>query len=111
MDATYYALPMRQMTELWVERTPDDFVFDIKAHALMTGHPTETKRLPKELRESLPKALAGKVRLYATDLPGELMDRVWDFDARDRLVAGFAAHGAGHPGRRHVELYSRHGEL
>ena len=54
VDATYYALPSRRLSELWVERTPPDFVFDIKAHALLTGQPTETKRLPKGLREALP---------------------------------------------------------
>ena len=47
----YYALPSRRTAELWVERTPPDFTFDIKAHALMTGQPTETKRLPKDLRD------------------------------------------------------------
>ena len=50
VDATYYALPNRHMGEVWVERTPPDFVFDIKAHALLTGQPTETKRLPKAIR-------------------------------------------------------------
>ncbi len=47
IDATYYALPVARVAELWRERTPPDFVFDVKAHALMTGQPTETKRLPK----------------------------------------------------------------
>jgi len=47
VDATYYALPQEQMSQRWVERTPEGFVFDVKAHALMTGQPTETKRLPK----------------------------------------------------------------
>ena len=46
VDATYYALPTRQMGELWLERTPPTFTFDIKAHALMTGQPSEVKRLP-----------------------------------------------------------------
>jgi uncharacterized protein YecE (DUF72 family) len=77
VDATYYALPSRRLTELWVERTPPDFVFDIKAHALLTGQPTETKRLPKALREALPPTLAGKARLYAKDFPGELLAEVW----------------------------------
>src|SRR5689334_20420603 len=36
VDATYYALPNKRTAESWVERTPKDFVFDIKAHALMT---------------------------------------------------------------------------
>jgi uncharacterized protein YecE (DUF72 family) len=77
VDATYYALPSRRTAELWVERTPPDFTFDIKAHALMTGQPTETKRLPKELRAALPDALAEKSRIYAKDLPDELRDEVW----------------------------------
>ena len=77
VDATYYALPSRRLSELWVERTPPDFVFDIKAHALLTGQPTETKRLPKAIREALPGPLADKARLYAKDLPGELLAEVW----------------------------------
>jgi uncharacterized protein YecE (DUF72 family) len=77
VDATYYALPVRRTAELWVARTPPDFVFDIKAHALMTGQPTETKRLPKDLREALPAELAAKNRIYAKDLPDELRDDVW----------------------------------
>jgi uncharacterized protein YecE (DUF72 family) len=77
VDATYYALPSRRTAELWVERTPPDFTFDIKAHALMTGQPTETKRLPKDLREALPPELAAKPRIYAKDLPDELRDQVW----------------------------------
>ena len=54
VDATYYALPARRTGELWLERTPPDFTFDIKAHALMTGQPSEVKRLPKAIREELP---------------------------------------------------------
>jgi uncharacterized protein YecE (DUF72 family) len=77
VDSTYYALPARQMAELWVERTPDDFVFDVKAHALMTDHPTETKRLPKAIRDALPAEQGRKARLYAKDLPSEIMDEVW----------------------------------
>ena len=77
VDATYYALPQRRMSELWVERTPPDFTFDVKAHALMTGQPTEVRRLPKSLREALPGDLAAKTRIYAKDLPKELLDEIW----------------------------------
>ena len=77
VDATYYSLPVRRTSELWVERTPPDFTFDIKAHALMTGQPTETKRLPKDLREALPGEVAEKTRIYAKDLPENLKDDVW----------------------------------
>ena len=88
VDATYYALPQEAMSQRWVERTPDHFVFDIKAHALMTGQPTETRRLPKPIREELPEALREKARLYPKDLPPELIDEVWAYFRRgiDPLV-------------------------
>jgi uncharacterized protein YecE (DUF72 family) len=77
VDATYYALPTRRVSELWIERTPPDFVFDIKAHALLTGQPTETKRLPKAIREALPADIAAKPRIYAKDVPGGLLSEIW----------------------------------
>jgi uncharacterized protein YecE (DUF72 family) len=77
VDATYYALPAARTAELWVDRTPPDFTFNIKAHALMTGQPTETRRLPKAIREELPETLRAKPRIYAKDLPDELRDAVW----------------------------------
>ena len=78
IDATYYALPSEKVARAWVERTPPDFVFDAKAHALMTGQPSETKRLPKAIREALPADLAARPRLYAKDLPPELRDEIWE---------------------------------
>jgi len=77
IDATYYALPSARTAAAWVERTPPDFIFDAKAHALMTGQPSETRRLPREIREALPKEAAAKTRLYARDLPAELQDEIW----------------------------------
>lgn len=77
VDATYYALPARRTGELWLERTPPDFTFDIKAHALMTGQPSEPKRLPKDLREALPPEVLDQKRVYARDLPDEVEDEIW----------------------------------
>jgi uncharacterized protein YecE (DUF72 family) len=77
VDATYYALPTRDLADLWRVRTPADFTFNVKAHALMTGQPSEVKRLPKLLREALPRELAEKTRIYAKDLPPDLYDAVW----------------------------------
>jgi uncharacterized protein YecE (DUF72 family) len=77
VDATYYVLPSKRTAESWVERTPDDFVFDIKAHALMTGQPTEVARLPKAIREELPGELAAKKRIYRKDMPAELLDAAY----------------------------------
>jgi uncharacterized protein YecE (DUF72 family) len=60
-----------------MERTPPDFTFDIKAHALMTGQPSEVARLPKDLREALPAEVLERKRVYARDLPGEIVDEIW----------------------------------
>src|SRR5256714_4078676 len=77
VDATYYALPNKRTAQSWVERTPKDFVFDIKAHALMTGQPTEVTRLPKAVQEELPGELKEKRRIYRKDMPVELLDAVY----------------------------------
>jgi uncharacterized protein YecE (DUF72 family) len=89
VDSTYYSLPERAIATLWAERTPDDFVFHVKAHALMTGQPTEVARLPEPLIDALPAALADKARIYAKDLPLELYDAVWSYflDALEPLHA------------------------
>jgi uncharacterized protein YecE (DUF72 family) len=77
IDAPYYALPTARNAELWAARTPADFVFDVKAYALMTGHPGEVSRLPKAIREALPEELAAQPRVYAKDLPDEIVDEIW----------------------------------
>ena len=77
VDSTYYALPNKRTAESWVERTPNGFVFDIKAHALMTGQPTEVTRLPKAIKEELPASLQEKKRIYRKDVPEELLAAVY----------------------------------
>ena len=72
VDASYYALPSERNSRLWVERTPAGFVFDIKAFALLTGHPTPVSALPARLRPTG----AGR-RVYARQLPGAVLDEAW----------------------------------
>jgi uncharacterized protein YecE (DUF72 family) len=88
VDATYYALPSKKTAEAWVARTPKDFVFDIKAHALMTGQPTEVSRLPTAIREELPAEHKDKKRIYRKDLPEDLLNSVYEQfrDALEPLV-------------------------
>ncbi|MFI7390678.1 DUF72 domain-containing protein [Streptomyces tendae] len=70
-DAGYYALPSRRTSELWVERTPDGFRFDVKAFSLLTGHPTRPEALPADLRGTDPGPLR-RGRAGAG-----LLDEVW----------------------------------
>lgn len=74
VDSSYYAIPGEQTAKAWVERTPDSFVFNVKAFRLLTTHQTQPKVLPKHVSESLP---VEKKTVYYKDLPNELIDAVW----------------------------------
>lgn len=88
VDSTYYALPTRRVAELWAERTPAGFTFDVKAHALLTGHPVEPKRLPRALRDRLPPSLAGANRIEGAEVPDAVREAAWTLflDALQPLV-------------------------
>lgn len=75
-DAAYYALPDAKQALLWAQRTPDDFTMSFKAFAPITTHPTDPKRLPKDLRESLSEEARSKKRLYPKDLPKGALEEI-----------------------------------
>jgi uncharacterized protein YecE (DUF72 family) len=78
VDSSYYGMPSQRNSALWVERTPDDFIFDIKAFAALTHHPTRPASLPKDLREALHSEAAEKRTLYYKDLPSEIQSALWE---------------------------------
>lgn len=55
VDSTYYAIPDMRNTSLWVERTPEDFIFHIKVYGALTGHGVDPKTLPKDIFNLLPE--------------------------------------------------------
>ena len=77
VDSSYYSMPYEKNTRLWVERTPDDFVFDIKAFRLFTQHQTPPTSLPRDIREALPSSLQEKNNLYQNNLPTDILDEMW----------------------------------
>ena len=54
VDSTYYAIPDKRNTYLWVDRTPEDFNFHIKVYGALTGHGIDPKTLPKDIMSLLP---------------------------------------------------------
>ena len=78
VDSTYYSLPQERVSALWGARTPDDFIFDIKAFRLFTQHPTPVKVLPKDIGASLNTELRGKANVYLRELPAELATEMWN---------------------------------
>lgn len=77
VDSTYYGFPSEQNAGLWVERTPADFVFDVKAFALFTMHPTTARSLPKDLRQELPAKTQEKAHLYYRHVPEDITQELW----------------------------------
>jgi uncharacterized protein YecE (DUF72 family) len=77
VDSSYYALPSGRNAEAWVTRTPDDFVFNIKAFRLFTGHQTPAKALPKDIQLALAGHFAEKRNLYYKDTPEEIRNTLW----------------------------------
>jgi uncharacterized protein YecE (DUF72 family) len=72
VDSSYYALPSERNSRLWVERTPDDFIFNVKAFGWLTQHAAETERLPNAIKEILPAALRPEGRIQHP--PGEVLE-------------------------------------
>lgn len=77
VDSSYYALPSRTNAEKWVERTPDEFAFNIKAFRLFTGHQTPKQALPKDVQDALAGHFEKKRNLYYKDTPIEIRDELW----------------------------------
>jgi uncharacterized protein YecE (DUF72 family) len=71
VDATYYSLLAPRTAVGWLEHTPSDFIFDIKAFPVFTGHPIDVGRLPADLRPAI-LAVSDAPRVYPDRLPDEL---------------------------------------
>ena len=82
VDSTFYGPPSERNAQLWVERTPPGFVFDIKAFALLIGHGASPERLTPELQALVPAAAAGKRNVYLRDLPARAEELLWETHRR-----------------------------
>jgi uncharacterized protein YecE (DUF72 family) len=64
VDSSYYAIPDRGTAALWAIRTPDDFIFHVKAFGALTGHGIDPKTLPKDIASLLPASEREKRHVY-----------------------------------------------
>jgi uncharacterized protein YecE (DUF72 family) len=77
VDSTYYYPPSEKNSVLWIERTPPQFTFNVKAYSLLTNHPTRPDSLYADIRESLPEESLKKRFAYREQLPDEAVEEVW----------------------------------
>jgi len=75
VDSTFYRLPSDETTANWAARTPEGFVFHIKAFAPMTRHPVKLEQLPADLHEGLEVDGRGRVDRMPREVRGEVFKR------------------------------------
>ena len=63
VNSSFYAVPDRRLVERWNRNTPNDFVFDMKVHRLLSRHAATLKSLPPALQRSAESDGRGKVKL------------------------------------------------
>ena len=73
VDSTYYFPSSEKNSQLWADRTPKDFVFNVKAFSLLTQHPTKPKAIYEDLRID-----TDKKNVYLDDFDEKTIDEVWD---------------------------------
>lgn len=67
IDSSYYTLPTLHMAQLWAKRTPEKFLFHVRAFGALTGHSIDPGALPEELRELLTAADLAQEALHVSD--------------------------------------------
>ena len=90
VNSTFYAVPDRNTVHRWVQVTPDDFVFDVKAHRALSRHAAELKSLPPELRDEVETNERGRVRLtpeLERALAGRLLEETAPLEEAGKLGA------------------------
>ena len=83
VDSTYYTPPAERTAQLWASRTPEGFVFNIKAFGLLTGHPVRVNAIYKDLRPD-----TDRDTVYLKDLEPQAQEKIWErfLSALDPLI-------------------------
>ncbi len=77
VDSSFFAMPNAVNSTLWAERTPANFVFNVKAFRLLTGHQTPAASFPGDLAVLLPPLKGRAKNYYYRDTPEEVRDELW----------------------------------
>jgi uncharacterized protein YecE (DUF72 family) len=77
VDSSYYFIPRQEQAGVWVDRTPPDFVFNVKAFSLLTGHPTRRNAIPEDLQDEIDPKYREAQRVYRGHLSSSAVDELW----------------------------------
>lgn len=111
LNSSFYAIPDRNTVHGWVEVTPAEFRFDVKAHRSLSRHSAPAESLPPDLRElhgtpelerplaerlveeTAPLREAGKFGAFLLQLTPAFSPRRHKLDELDALVEILGPHG------------------
>lgn len=77
VDSSYYAIPSLPVAQNWAERTPEHFVFNVKAFRLFTGHQTQPIVLHKDIQQELARRGPVARQLYYREMAQDIRDELW----------------------------------
>jgi len=63
VNSSFYSVPDLRLVERWCRSTPDNFVFDVKLHQLLSRHSATLKLLPPSLQKNAEVDAKGRVKL------------------------------------------------
>ncbi len=84
VNASFYAFPSPSWLKNWIENTPPNFQFGVKAYSLLTFHPVHASGIPEELRDFLPKEIVEGLPASWRELsrvrisPSNFDEEAWD---------------------------------
>ncbi len=78
VDSTFYAPPSQENAIRWAQRTPNGFLFNIKAYGLLTHHAVAVRSLPLVIRRMLKIDEEVKKRIYMHELPTGAQQIIWE---------------------------------
>jgi uncharacterized protein YecE (DUF72 family) len=90
LNSSFYAVPDRNTVHRWAEVTPDGFIFDVKAHRLLSRHAAGLDSLPEDLRDGARTNERGRVLLseeLETALAERLVEEVSPLEEAGKLGA------------------------
>ncbi len=75
IDSSYYTLPNATNAARWADRTPEGFLFHVKAFGMMTRHAMRLEQLPPDLRGAVEAGPTGRVEHPSTEVRSEVFRR------------------------------------
>jgi uncharacterized protein YecE (DUF72 family) len=90
LNSSFYGIPSLKQVEKWCSQTPDDFLFDVKLHKVLSRHSATLKDIPPEIRKFAQVNHKGRIDLtpeLEEAVAGKMLEVVSPFSESGKLGA------------------------